>query len=151
MKDREIIEKYMKSLKEELCMYSENLSEKTLPYIDELKCRYNKWEKDLCKLDGTWVEKKKHKEDRERKDIEETEIDEKLYDAVDEFADYKKYKDEYKKTGSNDSLTMSHQELGHFLTNLKDMFKELNEHSKDNTEERAMVKSTIKEIYQLFS
>lgn len=41
MKDREIIEKYMKSLKEELCMYSENLSEKTLPYIDTLKCRYN--------------------------------------------------------------------------------------------------------------
>lgn len=151
MKDRDIIETYMKSLKEELCMYSENLSEKTLPYIDELKHRYNKWEKDLCKLDGTWVEKKKHKEDRERKDIEETEIDEKLYDAVDEFADYKKYKDEYKKTGSNDSLTMSHQELGHFLTNLKDMFKELNEHSKDNTEERAMVKSAIKEIYQLFS
>lgn len=151
MKDREIIEKYMKSLKEELCMYSENLSEKTLPYIDELKHRYDKWEKDLCKLDGTWVEKKKHKEDRERQDIEQTEIDEKLYDAVDEFADYKKYKDEYKKTGSNDSLTMSHQELGHFLTNLKDMFKELNEHSKDNTEERAMVKSAIKEIYQLFS
>ena len=141
----------MKSLKEELCMYSENLSEKTLPYIDELKHRYDKWEKDLCKLDGTWVEKKKHKEDRERQDIEQTEIDEKLYDAVDEFADYKKYKDEYKKTGSNDSLTMSHQELGHFLTNLKDMFKELNEHSKDNTEERAMVKSSIKEIDQLFS
>ena len=141
----------MKSLKEELCMYSENLSEKTLPYIDELKHRYDKWEKDLCKLDGTWVEKKRHKEDRERQDIEQTEIDEKLYDAVDEFADYKKYKDEYKKTGSNDSLTMSHQELGHFLTNLKDMFKELNEHSKDNTEERAMVKSAIKEIYQLFS
>lgn len=151
MKDRDIIETYMKSLKEELCMYSENLSEKTLPYIDELKHRYDKWEKDLCKLDGTWVEKKKHKEDRERKDIEETDIDEKLYDAVDEFADYKKYKDEYKKTGSNDNLTMSHQELGHFLTNLKDMFKELNEHSKDNTEERAMVKSAIKEIYQLFS
>lgn len=151
MKDRDIIETYMKSLKEELCMYSENLSEKTLPYIDELKHRYDKWEKDLCKLDGTWVKKEKHKEDRERKDIEETEIDEKLYDAVDEFADYKKYKDEYKKTGSNDSLTMSHQELGHFLTNLKDMFKELNEHSKDNTEERAMVKSAIKEIYQLFS
>ena len=151
MKDREIIEKYMKSLKEELFIYSENLSEKTLPYIDELKHRYDKWEKYLCKLDGTWVKKEKHKEDRERKDIEETEIDEKLYDAVDEFADYKKYKDEYKKTGSNDSLTMSHQELGHFLTNLKDMFKELNEHRKDNTEERAMVKSTIKEIYQLFS
>lgn len=151
MKDREIIEKYMKSLKEELCMYSENLSEKTLPYIDTLKHRYDKWEKDLCKLDGTWVEKKKHKEDRERQDIEETEIDEKLYDAVDEFADYKKYKEEFISTGSSSAKDMSKQELGHFLMNLKDMFKELNEHSKDDIEERSMVKSAIKEIYQLFS
>lgn len=150
MKDRDIIETYMKSLKEELCMYSENLSEKTLPYIDELKCRYNKWEKDLCKLDGTWV-KEKHKEDRERKDIEETEIDEKLYDAVDEFADYKKYKDEYVSTGNSSAKDMSKQELSHFLMNLKEMFKELNEHSRDDAEERSMVKSTIKEIYQLFS
>ena len=46
---------------------------------------------------------------------------------------------------------MSKQELGHFLMNLKDMFKELNEHSKDDIEERFMVKSAIKEIYQLFS
>ena len=52
---------------------------------------------------------------------------------------------------SSSAKDMSKQELGHFLMNLKDMFKELNEHSKDNTEERAMVKSTIKEIYQLFS
>ena len=35
--------------------------------------------------------------------------------------------------------------------NLKDMFKELNEHSKDDIEECSMVKSVIKEIYQLFS
>ena len=46
---------------------------------------------------------------------------------------------------------MSKQELGHFLMNLKDMLKELNEHSKDDIEERSMVKSAIKEIYQLFS
>lgn len=151
MKDREIIEKYMKSLKDELCMYADGLSEKNLPYIDALKHRYDKWEKDLCKLDGTWVKKEKHKEDRNRRDIEQTEIDEKLYDAVDEFADYKKYKDEFISTGSNSSKEMAHQELNHFMMNLKDMFKELNEHSKNDTEERALVKSTIKEIYQLFS
>lgn len=46
---------------------------------------------------------------------------------------------------------MSKQELGHFLMNLKDMFKELNENSKDDIEERSMVNSAIKEIYQLFS
>lgn len=74
-----------------------------------------------------------------------------LYDAVDEFADYKKYKEEFISTGSNSAKDMSKQELGHFLMNLKDMFKELNEHSKNSTEERAMIKSCIKEIYQMFS
>ena len=54
-------------------------------------------------------------------------------------------------TGSSSAKDMSKQELGHFLMNLKDMFKELNEHSKDDIEERSMVKSAIKEIYQLFS
>ena len=62
MKDREIIEKYLKSLKEEMLMYSDSLSTNSLPYIEKLKCRYNKWEKDLCKLDGTWVKKEKHKD-----------------------------------------------------------------------------------------
>ena len=150
MKDREIIEKYLKSLKEEMLMYSDSLSANSLPYIDKLKCRYNKWEKDLCKLDGTWVKKEKHK-DKEREDIEETEIDDKLYDAIDEFSAYKNYKDEYESTGGEDTLKMAHQELNHFMINLKDMFKELNEHSKNSPEERAMIKSCIKEIYQMFS
>ena len=52
---------------------------------------------------------------------------------------------------SSSAKDMSKQELGHFLINLKDMFKELNEHSKNSTEERAMIKSCIKEIYQMFS
>ena len=52
---------------------------------------------------------------------------------------------------SSSAKDMSKQELGHFFMNLKDMFKELNEHSKDDIEERSMVKSAIKEIYQLFS
>ena len=52
---------------------------------------------------------------------------------------------------SSSAKDMSKQELGHFLMNLKDMFNELNEHSKDDIEERSMVKSAIKEIYQLFS
>jgi hypothetical protein len=149
MQDREIIEKYITSIKEELIMYADSLSEKTLPYIDCLKHRYEKWEKDLAKLDGTWEKKEKHK-DKERKDIEETEVDEKLYDAVDEFADYKKYKDEYINIGSEESLNMARQELTHFMMNLKEMFKELNEHSRDNAEERALIKSGIKEIYQIF-
>ena len=148
MKDRELIEKYMKSLKEEMLMYSESLSEKSLSYIDALKCRYNKWEKDLCKIDGTYVKKDKEKE---KINIEETEIDEKLYDAIDEFSAYKNYKDEYIDSHNDETLKMAHQELNHFMINLKEMFKELNEHSKDSAEERSLVKSAIKEIYQMFS
>ena len=52
---------------------------------------------------------------------------------------------------SSSAKDMSKQELGHFLMKLKDMCKELNEHSKDDIEERSMVKSAIKKIYQLFS
>ena len=52
---------------------------------------------------------------------------------------------------SSSAKDMSKQELGHFLINLKDMFKELKKKKKNSTEERAMIKSCIKEIYQMFS
>lgn len=77
-------------------------------------------------------------------------IDESLEDAIDEYSAYLGYKKEYLKTNNKDKLDMSYQELGHFLTNLYDVFKELDEYSKDEVEERAMIKSKVKEYYQLF-
>lgn len=44
---------------------------------------------------------------------------------------------------------MSYQELGHFLTNLYDVFKELDEYSKDEVEERAMIKKQSKGILSI--
>lgn len=145
MKDREVVESYLKSIKEELIMYSDSLSEKSLCYIDKLKKSYNGWEKDLEKLNGTWVKKNKEAEDEK-----DTEVDNDLYDMIDEYLGFLNYKKEYLEDGKQEKLEMSHTELSHFLTLLSDMFENIKQHSKDNTDEIAMIKSTIKSIYQNF-
>lgn len=151
MKDKEIVEKYLTSIKDELMMYSDALSEKNLSYIDNLKKNYSCWEKDLDKINGLYKEENYAEEENKDEDkIKDSHIDESLEDAIDEYSAYLGYKKEYLKTNSKDKLDMSYQELGHFLTNLYDVFKELDEYSKDEVEERAMIKSKVKEYYQLF-
>lgn len=151
MKDKEIVEKYLTSIKDELMMYSDALSEKNLSYIDNLKKNYSCWEKDLDKINGLYKEENCAEEGNKDEDkIKDSHIDESLEDAIDEYSAYLDYKKEYLETNSKDKLDMSYQELGHFLTNLYDVFKELDEYSKDEVEERAMIKSKVKEYYQLF-
>lgn len=151
MKDKEIVEKYLTSIKDELMMYSDALSEKNLSYIDNLKKNYSCWEKDLDKINGLYKEENYAEEGNKDEDkIKDSYIDESLEDAIDEYSAYLGYKKEYLKTNNKDKLDMSYQELGHFLTNLYDVFKELDEYSKDEVEERAMIKSKVKEYYQLF-
>lgn len=148
MKDKEVVEAYLKNIKEELMMYSDSLSEKSLCYIDKLKKFYNEWEKDLEKINGTWVKKK----DKEviKEDDKNTEVDNDLYDMIDEYLGFLKYKKEFLEDGKQEKLEMSHTELSHFLTLLSEMFDNIKEHSKDSTDEIAMIKSAIKSIYQNF-
>lgn len=109
------------------------------------------WEKDLDKINGLYKEENYAEEENKDEDkIKDSHIDESLEDAIDEYSAYLGYKKEYLKTNNKDKLDMSYQELGHFLTNLYDVFKELDEYSKDEVEERAMIKSKVKEYYQLF-
>lgn len=151
MKDKEIVEKYLTSIKDELMMYSDALSEKNLSYIDNLKKNYSCWEKDLDKINGLYKEENYAEEGNKDEDkIKDSHIDKSLEDAIDEYSAYLDYKKEYLKTNNKDKLDMSYQELGHFLINLYDVFKELDEYSKDEVEERAMIKSKVKEYYQLF-
>lgn len=145
MKDIEIINGYLNSIKEELLMYKDSLSEKTLDYISKLKKEYNCWEKDLMKINEPIKSKSKDKEDNKN-----TEVDNDLYDMIDEYLGYLKYKEEYFQTNSQEKLEMSHTELSHFLTLLLEMFNEISENSKDDVDERAMIKATIKSIYQMF-
>lgn len=148
MKDKEVVEAYLKNIKEELMMYSDSLSEKSLCYIDKLKKFYNEWEKDLEKINGTWIKKK----DKEiiKEDDKNTEVDNDLYDMIDEYLGFLKYKKEFLEDGKQEKLEMSHTELSHFLTLLSEMFGNIKEHSKDSTDEIAMIKSAIKSIYQNF-
>lgn len=147
---KDLIEKYLKNIEEELDMYADSLSENKMPYIDMLVDRYNKWEsmkygKDKDRTMPTVNITRYNKEKSEQHEIVDS-----LMDAIDEFNSYMDYKKEYMEDKDKDKLTMAHQELGHFLTNLYDVFKELDEYSKDIIEERAMIKSKVKEYYQLF-
>lgn len=144
MRDREIIEQYIKSIKDELMMYNDSLSEKSLDYIKKLKKQYNCWEKDLDKLDG-YNEPKIHTEEDN-----DTFMDENLNNMLDEYMAYLNYYDEYKETNSMEKLEMARTELGHFLTLLSDVFTEVSERCSEDIESRTLVKNAIKNIYTNF-
>lgn len=93
MKDKEIVEKYLTSIKDELMMYSDALSEKNLSYIDNLKKNYSCWEKDLDKINGLYKEENYAEEGNKDEDkIKDSYIDESLEDAIDEYSAYLGYK-----------------------------------------------------------
>lgn len=70
--------------------------------------------------------------------------------AWDEFVSYKTYKEQYKRTRQDDDLQMAHDELGHFLNNVNDVYRELAKICQDDMEECSMVKAKVKEVYQMF-
>lgn len=148
MKDKDIINSYLKSIKDELMMYSDSLSEKNLNYIDKLKNSYECWEKDLATIDSPVEIPNVECENGE---YHKSLIEEYMDNVIDEFKAFKEYKELYKSNGSQETLDMAHTELGHMIKNLSDMFDELSDYTNDNIDERAMIKSAIKLMYQSFS
>lgn len=144
MKDREIIEQYLTSIKDELMMYHDSLSEKSLDYICKLKKQYNHWEKDLEKLNGEYKSISVDKDNG-------TYMDENLNNMLDEYLAYMEYYDEYLNTNSNDKLEMARTELSHFLTLLMEVFNEVHDKCGDDLESKTMVKNTVKTIYTNFN
>lgn len=145
MINKELLETYAYSIEEELEMMKEKpVSNSMLDYLDKLMCTYKKIKK-LVKHD----EKQEHGYSEDK--IKDTMVDERLENAVDEYGSYMAYKDTYKKSKLQSDLDMAHQELGHYLQNLVDMFVEVEKCSKDIPEERSMIKAKIKEIYQMFN
>lgn len=144
MKDREIVEQYLKSIKDELMIYHDSLSEKSLDYICKLKKQYNHWEKDLEKINGENFEIKVDSDNN-------TFMDENLNDMLDEYLGYLNYYDEYLQTNSEEKLEMARTELSHFLTLLIDVFNEINSRCSDDLEAKTMVKNTVKSIYTNFN
>lgn len=141
MKDREIIEKYLKSLKDELLIYHDSLSEKSLDYICKLKKQYNHWEKDLDKLDGNNIQILNN---------QEVYLDETFKDIMDEYLGFVDYYEEYKNTNSEERLEMARTELSHFISLLSELFEDINVQCADDLECKTIVKNGIKNIYTKF-
>lgn len=150
MKDREIVESYIKSIREELMMYHDSLSPNAIEYVKKLKKMYNGFEKDLDKLNGNYVTDDNKNQEYVMKDIKDTYVDNNLYEAIDEFIAFKTYHEDYENTNSMEKKNMANQELQHFLNLMTDVFSEIGEHCKDDVEARTMVKNSIKNIYTNF-
>jgi hypothetical protein len=146
MLDKSVAQKFIDNIQEEYKMMDDNnVNSAFLEYLKELM----KTEKRLKEvIDGEYYSKDKCKipDDLDGS----TEIDNYLMNAWDEFTSYREYKELYKKTKQDDDLQMAHDELGHFLNNLNDVYRELAEICSDNMDECSMAKSKVKEVYQMF-
>lgn len=122
-------------------MKGKNITSQVLKYIDDLMHTYKKLEKCI-----------KHKDKEYKpKNIENTTVDDKINDSLTEYEAYCHYKREYSKSHKQSDLDMAHDELNHFLTAIVDAFMEMEEVSRNDMNERTLIKGKIKEIYQSFS
>ena len=132
--DKQIAQKILENIVEEYEMVSDmSITENLLDYL-----------KDLIKGEAY------DEDDNVQSIAKHTEIDNYLADAWDEFVSYKTYKEQYKRTRQDDDLQMAHDELGHFLNNVNDVYRELAKICQDDMEECSMVKAKVKEVYQMF-
>ena len=142
--DKQIAQKILGNIVEEYEMVSDmSITENLLDYLKDLM----KVEHKLNKV----IKGEAYDEDDNVQSIaKHTEIDNYLADAWDEFVSYKTYKEQYKRTRQDDDLQMAHDELGHFLNNVNDVYRELAKICQDDMEECSMVKAKVKEVYQMF-
>jgi hypothetical protein len=80
----------------------------------------------------------------------ETKQDEKINPLL-KYQEYIYYKEEYNETHKQENLSIIHQALSTFLEGMIGAFENIEEVSRDNMEERALIKGKIKQIYQAFS
>lgn len=140
--DKNVAQKFLDNIQEEYKMMDDNnVNSAFLEYLKELMKTEERLEdvvagRNKCKTPD---------------DLDEsTEIDNYLMNAWDEFTSYREYKELYNKNKQEDDLQMAHDELGHFLNNLNDVYRELAEICSDNMDECSMAKSKVKEVYQMF-
>lgn len=150
-KEKKLIENTINSLLEEWEMYSNSISQKNLTYIEDVSKAICKFKKKLEKMEEGY-EKKSEKFDA----VEDSNIDDAMYDAIHEFSGYMDYKKKYIETKNEEYMEMSEQEFGHMLDNLKIALSEIDEVTKkdgssQSMKERDMLKAFSKWAYQMFS
>lgn len=151
-KEKELIENTIHSLLEEWEMYSNSISQKNLEYIKDVSKSICHFKKKLEKMDDDYEEHKSGKFDM----VEDSNVDNAMFDAINEYASYMDYKKKYMETKSEEYVTMSEQEFEHMLDNLKIALTDINDLTKkDNSaqsmKERDMLKGFAKWAYQMFS
>ena len=152
-KERELIESTIHSLLEEWEMYSSSISPSNLEYIEDLSKSICKFKKKLEHMD----EHKEYKKDKEDFDaVKDSNVDNAMYDAIEEYSGYMDYKKKYIETKNSEYLTMSSDEFGHMIDNLKISLEEIDsitkeDNSQQSMKEREMLKTFAKWAYQVFS
>ena len=149
--EKKLIENTIHSLLEEWEMYSNSISQKNLTYIEDVSKAICKFKKKLEKMEEGY-EHKSEKFDS----VEDSNIDDAMYDAIHEFSGYMDYKKKYMETKNEEYVTMSEQEFGHMIDNLKIALTEIDEVTKkdgssQSMKERDMLKAFAKWAYQMFS
>lgn len=133
----DIINCYTKAIEEELeLMKDKSLSPQSLTYIDSLLCTYEKLGKPL-----------NHKSEEIMLGDDEDEEEENL----NHYKHYIAHKMKYMENGDEKCLEKAHEHLKEFLSHLKSAIMEMErlmqDSTKENMDERAMVKDAIKAIY----
>ena len=150
-KEKQLIENTLHSLLEEWEMYANSISQKNLTYIEDVSKAICKFKKKLEKL-----EHNEHSKSEKFENIEDSNIDDAMFDAIHEYSGYLDYKKKYMETKNEEYVTMSEQEFGHMIDNLKIALSEIDEITKEDNssqsmKERDMLKAFAKWAYQMFS
>ncbi len=150
-KEKQLIENTLNSLLEEWEMYANSISQKNLEYIEDVSKAICKFKKKLEKMENGSDKKAEKFEE-----IEDSNVDNAMFDAIHEYSGYMDYKKKYMETKNEEYITMSEQEFGHMIDNLKIALEEIDDITKkdgssQSTKERDMLKAFAKWAYQMFS
>ena len=150
-KEKELIENTLKSLLEEWEMYSNSITQKNLQYIEDVSKAICKFKKKLEK-----IENGSDKKSEKFEEIEDSNVDNAMFDAIHEYSGYMDYKKKYMETKNAEYVVMSEQEFGHMIDNLKIALEEIDsitkeDNSQQSNKEREMLKTFAKWAYQVFS
>lgn len=147
-KEKKLIESTIESLLKEWEMYADSISPKNLEYIESLS-------KAICKFSNKLMGKNKPIKG-ENDPVKDSNVDNAMIDAIDEYSAYMGYKHDYIKTKNSEYIPMLEQEFGHMIDNLKIALEEIDsitkeDDSEQSTKERDMLKAFAKWTYQMFS
>ena len=135
-------------------MYANSISPTNLEYIEDISKSICKFFKKLEKMQEKDTKKEEHSDKFDM--VKDSNVDNAMYDAIEEYSGYMDYKKKYMETKNSEYLTMSSDEFGHMIDNLKIALEEIDsitkeDNSQQSMKERELLKTFAKWAYQVFS